>query len=612
MAQIASHLNGPMSALQPKASFTPQDLREGTLPFHLLQNVLTYYADLPCFLIAADRLKVWNLVVPLRQKKDTPIDYEDHRQWEARIRYNERTLRRVVKEQRALCLPHHGMHGLFVPVVKGGSCLGVLQSGPFLRAVPSEADVAALWQGLSGHAPRPQEAAFLEYVRSIADTPVLDDALVEGLRRLLEVFGAFLTRSMDGKEAARSMDAVQTEVFARRLWHRQWVEWQVIQPKFFRFNGDPKALMAWEKAELGLNRFPTTVLAAKREGTGREWTDWLAAMTFQREARKLGPELGEALVHPLSNYGVLLLTSAGEGMSAVRAEAEIRAKAGLFTRRMSQALGCKVWVGMGRGDKAGTRLQASYHEAVSALHLAVARNQEIVAYAEEDQAASGETALRHKVQALARAALPGAPAPAMDQRGVFVQEVLIGTRGRPEATRRVFMETLQRLLASLEGGKSLPPNELAALESRLTQQMETALNLNEMVGRFEAGLDLLLGVLEQPLRGEKRFRLERAMEAVAASLERPWTLPTAAREFGFSTTSFSREFSRQAGLPFSEFLLNQRLDKARRLLAEGGLPLGGVAEACGFRSANYFMQVFKRRCGVAAGKYRKQHLHKNE
>jgi AraC-like DNA-binding protein len=243
---------------------------------------------------------------------------------------------------------------------------------------------------------------------------------------------------------------------------------------------------------------------------------------------------------------------------------------------------------------------------VAALHLAVAKNTELVRYQDLSKTGFGETELRHKIAALTEALLEHGRVPAGQHSGVFIQDVLIQTRGRTETTRRVFMETLHRLLAALEARRSIDDGDLADLESGITLRIETAFGLNEMVGRFEAALELLLSFLERPVSGDRYFRIHKACEAIKASLHEPWTLPFAARQFGLSNTTFSREFSRHAGMPFSEFLLARRLDKAQRLLHDG-LPLEQVAETCGFRSANYFIQIFKRKVGTSPGKFSRQH-----
>ncbi|MGH7441804.1 MAG: helix-turn-helix domain-containing protein, partial [bacterium] len=385
-------------------------------------------------------------------------------------------------------------------------------------------------------------------------------------------------------------------------WHHRWVEWQAIHPKYFRFNRDPEALMPWEVEELGIERFPTTVLASKRENTGREWADPLAALAFQREALRIAPELGQSMAYPLSRYGTLLLTSAGTKSSPARAMGELTERASRFAGRMARHFGCRVWVGMGSTNPGGKALRRSYHEAVAALHLAIARDQAMVRFQDVQGADQEGLGLRGEVEVLARALLEQGRSEMKRHATAFIQSVLVRTLGRPEASRRAFMELLNRLLGALETRRGLDVANLERFESDLVLKMETALDLNEMVARFETALAQLLSFLERPASGDKYFRLDNARQAVEVALNENWTLTTVTRQFGFSVSTFSREFSRRVGLPFSAFLLSKRLEKAKRMLSEGR-SLEQISEACGFKSVNYFIQIFKRKVGMPPGKF---------
>jgi len=588
-------------------SITADNASSMFLPVVILQNILTYYLNMPCFLILAGDWKTWHTVIMASKKRHTPIDYESPKQWRERTRYNLRALLSVAKTKRASCTSHQGLHGLFVPIMKNGRCLGALQTGVFLMQPPTEASLRSQWEKLVGRALTPHDSGFLAYASSVLSTPVLDEPLVEGLKQLLELFGAYLSGALETKAVASKMQALQTGLFSRRLWHHQWADWQAVRPRFFRGDVDPKKLMRWEREELGIKRFPTVVLAAKREGIGRESADWVAAADFQREALQLAREMDEALGYPLEDFGALLLTSPTPGLSAAEAEGELRKKAEAFARRLSLKLRCRVWVGMGRIAGGEVSLHDSYQEAVAALHLAVTRNQDLVLYRELPKIDLSETALRHKISEFIEAIFDQGRAPASHHRDVFVQDLLIMTRSRPEATRRVLMETLHRLFTALEGRRDVDPASLMDLETRTTLAIETALNVNEMVGRFGSAFEQLLSCLEMPATGDRLLRLQKASESIRVSLHEPWTLPMAASRFGFSKTTFSREFTRYIGLPFSEFLLSQRIEKAKRLLSSE-MSIKEVADACGFQSATYFQQIFKRKAGVPPGTFRNKKL----
>jgi AraC-like DNA-binding protein len=574
-----------------------------SLPFILLQNILTYYLTMPCFLIFRENWKLWHTVIMRASKKQTPIDFENSLQWRQRTRYNLSMLAKVRQSNRAHWEPLRGVHGIFVPVLKGGVCVGVLQSGIFLTKVPSEDEVIALWEELTERPYLPHDPMFADYVQALVATPVLDETLIDALRELLELYGAFLAHTLDAKTAVTRMRELQINAFSRRLWHQNWAGWQALRPRFFRGDVGAKTLMQWEKEELGLTRFPTLALAAKRSGSGREWADSLGTLEFQREAHRFARELGESIAYPLGNSGIILLTSNRPEAPASEAEAELQGKIGRFTREMSQRFHCRIWVGQGGDSSLVGSLHQSYLEAVAALHVAVTRDQQILRYRELPATSVGETGLRHKLRDFSVAVFDQPKSQINALSNLYVQDLLLATRGRPETTRRLLIETLHRLWATLETRADVETASLEEVESRHTAQIETALDTYEMITRFNTALDQVKEFLEAPSSGNRFLALSRAREAICASLNEAWTLPLAAKRFGFSKSSFSKEFSRHVGLPFSEFLLEQRIEKAKRLLT-GELSLKQVASVCGFGSTIYFQQIFKRKVGIPPGKYR--------
>lgn len=64
-------------------------------------------------------------------------------------------------------------------------------------------------------------------------------------------------------------------------------------------------------------------------------------------------------------------------------------------------------------------------------------------------------------------------------------------------------------------------------------------------------------------------------------------------------TSLSGEFSAEVGVPFSEYVTNLRIRRAQALLKEQALSVEQIAHQCGFASAKYFREVFKRATGLS-------------
>jgi two-component system response regulator YesN len=73
----------------------------------------------------------------------------------------------------------------------------------------------------------------------------------------------------------------------------------------------------------------------------------------------------------------------------------------------------------------------------------------------------------------------------------------------------------------------------------------------------------------------------------------------------FSPNYCENIFKRETGRSVIDYLLEIRMEEAKKLLAEGVLSLGDVSETVGFEDYNYFSRVFKKRTGYTPSEYKK-------
>jgi AraC-like DNA-binding protein len=78
----------------------------------------------------------------------------------------------------------------------------------------------------------------------------------------------------------------------------------------------------------------------------------------------------------------------------------------------------------------------------------------------------------------------------------------------------------------------------------------------------------------------------------------------AARAAHLSLQHFCRVFHHATGCTFTDYLCRQRIEKARKLLANPQLGITEVAFESGFRSLPWFDRVFKRHTGRSPSEYR--------
>ncbi|SFC54409.1 GlxA family transcriptional regulator [Streptomyces aidingensis] len=87
-------------------------------------------------------------------------------------------------------------------------------------------------------------------------------------------------------------------------------------------------------------------------------------------------------------------------------------------------------------------------------------------------------------------------------------------------------------------------------------------------------------------------------------LERPLTLRELAAREAMSVRTFTRRFRDETGLSPLQWLLQQRLERARHLLEESDLPVDRVAERSGFGTAASLRQHLHAALGVSPSAYR--------
>jgi AraC family transcriptional regulator len=134
------------------------------------------------------------------------------------------------------------------------------------------------------------------------------------------------------------------------------------------------------------------------------------------------------------------------------------------------------------------------------------------------------------------------------------------------------------------------------------------------IGPF--ALRLLPSLPTDPRRGKARenyqsrlapWQLKRVTEFINANLADTLQLCDLAALSGLSPSHFGRAFKGSTGLPPHRWHLNQRIERARAMLADAGASLADVACATGFADQSHFTRVFSRTVGRSPGAWRRAH-----
>jgi AraC-like DNA-binding protein len=96
------------------------------------------------------------------------------------------------------------------------------------------------------------------------------------------------------------------------------------------------------------------------------------------------------------------------------------------------------------------------------------------------------------------------------------------------------------------------------------------------------------------------------MEIFREHLDGSLKLPTLASECGLSVSHFARAFRRSFGTPPHHYLVLQRVECAKALLARSTCALSEVAQQAGFSDQASFSRTFKAVVGTTPGQWRRQ------
>ncbi len=82
------------------------------------------------------------------------------------------------------------------------------------------------------------------------------------------------------------------------------------------------------------------------------------------------------------------------------------------------------------------------------------------------------------------------------------------------------------------------------------------------------------------------------------------TLNDISRATFYSAAYCENEFKKTTGKSIINYLIDVRINAAKKLLAESSMSCAGIAAAVGFDDANYFSRIFKKRTGYSPIRYR--------
>ena len=98
--------------------------------------------------------------------------------------------------------------------------------------------------------------------------------------------------------------------------------------------------------------------------------------------------------------------------------------------------------------------------------------------------------------------------------------------------------------------------------------------------------------------------VRKALEFIHQSIREPLTIKEVARQVHLNPSYLSVLFKEEVGVPFSDYMTQYRIRKAKQLLLETSAGLDEISEHIGYQTTSYFIKTFKKLESMTPNEYR--------
>ena len=486
---------------------------------------------------------------------------------------------------------HAGLTDIAVPVIADGHHVATLYSGQVLTEAPSKAGferVARDVRALSYLDLEELEAAYRQ-------VPVVSQEDIANTVRLLEIFAEFLARFW--KRLGDTVRAERRKIRGSQLAAKEFA-YLILQP-----DADDRTRLCELMRELGFvqppNRMLVVELPAEDDFDAPSVSFDLVFTTALHAVEEVAERTRNMTAAYLRRRGVcVFFRDFTEGPSAgLRA----RSLADKLLYEISSRCNIRARVGVGGLKPDWRELAESYHEA----RVALAKSSDLIAFCSQNSAALSELTAQTELACQMLA----------DQR---IQDARMAIRSLPmlasrhlgntalQHQRNLFSSALESLcFTALKSGCDTE----VIVSARTAAQAELARNTSvfEIQGTFVDAAEAVAGEVSRLLSGKHEKVIARVQQMLDRRLRAhhggTLSLAEASKALGISAGHLSRMFRSVTGTTFRDYVVERRVEYARRLLLDPLNNVSDVAERCGFSSPSYFARVFRKAVGCAPMAY---------
>lgn len=271
-----------------------------------------------------------------------------------------------------------------------------------------------------------------------------------------------------------------------------------------------------------------------------------------------------------------------------------------------------ISIGVGRPVTYIHELHSSYDQALHALsyHFYTGGNA-VISY---EDIANTEISLPRSIRTAEQEMVYALQSGNVNQASLTLDHILNEFKDRsplpkPEYFISLYYELAYMMLRAIQD--KVPMNELSDLNMIVREgRVSSERSLTDMKKILHSIVTLGCERIENQNRSAAAQIIQEAIHYVKSNLDQDLSLSVCAKVVHLSPSYFAGLFKKVTGMAFSQFVTQERMEVAKKLLLEDR-QIQEIAESLGYEERRYFTDVFKKYTQMTPSEFKQAHIRNN-
>ena len=148
------------------------------------------------------------------------------------------------------------------------------------------------------------------------------------------------------------------------------------------------------------------------------------------------------------------------------------------------------------------------------------------------------------------------------------------------------------------------------LHNNIIEEFGKLTNIDEFYSWLEDIASSVTGFVENKRNTRNQTVIEKVQDYITQNIQSDLSLNSIADAFYINPFNLSKMFKDEKGINLIDFIVDQRVQKARELLVTTNISIDRIAEMCGYNATSYFIRKFKEKYYETPKQYRHEHAGK--